>query len=97
MSVLSGRFLQQGGHFFVTLTGWLDAPPAVGPAPLLGQHSGNVRTDWLKMDDVEIGQLRDANVIAAIARRRRLLRNGARRLAWRRVCSGDSERGSVAA
>ena len=41
-----------------------DAPPAVGPAPLLGQHSGNVLADWLKMDDVAIGTLRDAKVIA---------------------------------
>ena len=40
------------------------APPAVGPAPLLGQHSGNVLADWLKMDDVAIGTLRDAKVIA---------------------------------
>jgi crotonobetainyl-CoA:carnitine CoA-transferase CaiB-like acyl-CoA transferase len=50
-----------------TMSGWPvrfgDAPPAVGPAPLLGQHSGNVLTDWLKMDDVAIGTLRDAKVI----------------------------------
>jgi hypothetical protein len=32
--------------------------------PLLGQHSGNVLADWLKMDDAEIGQLRDGKVIA---------------------------------
>jgi len=30
----------------------------------LGQHSGNVLADWLKMDDVAIGTLRDGNVIA---------------------------------
>jgi crotonobetainyl-CoA:carnitine CoA-transferase CaiB-like acyl-CoA transferase len=51
-----------------TMSGWPvrfgDAPPAVGPAPLLGQHSGNVLADWLKMDDVAIGTLRDAKVIA---------------------------------
>jgi crotonobetainyl-CoA:carnitine CoA-transferase CaiB-like acyl-CoA transferase len=51
-----------------TMTGWPvrfgDAPPAVGPAPLLGQHSGNVLADWLKMDDAEIGPLRDSKVIA---------------------------------
>jgi len=51
-----------------TMSGWPvrfgDAPPAVGPAPLLGQHSGNVLADWLKMDDGAIGTLRDAKVIA---------------------------------
>jgi crotonobetainyl-CoA:carnitine CoA-transferase CaiB-like acyl-CoA transferase len=51
-----------------TMSGWPvrfgDAPPAVGPAPLLGQHSGNVLADWLMMDDVAIGKLRDAKVIA---------------------------------
>jgi formyl-CoA transferase len=51
-----------------TMSGWPvcfgDAPPTVGLAPLLGQHSGNVLTDWLKMDDVSIGTLRDAKVIA---------------------------------
>jgi crotonobetainyl-CoA:carnitine CoA-transferase CaiB-like acyl-CoA transferase len=35
-----------------TMSGWPvrfgDAPPAVGPAPLLGQHSGDVLADWLK-------------------------------------------------
>jgi crotonobetainyl-CoA:carnitine CoA-transferase CaiB-like acyl-CoA transferase len=50
------------------MSGWPvrfgDAPPAVDPAPLLGQHSGNVLADWLKMDDVAIGTLRDAKVIA---------------------------------
>jgi hypothetical protein len=30
----------------------------------LGQHSGNVLADWLKMDDVAIGTLHDAKVIA---------------------------------
>src|SRR5215475_500389 len=51
-----------------TMSGWPvrfgDAPPAVGPAPLWGQHSGNVLADWLKMDDVVIDTLRDARVIA---------------------------------
>jgi crotonobetainyl-CoA:carnitine CoA-transferase CaiB-like acyl-CoA transferase len=50
------------------MSGWPvrfgDAPPAVGPAPLLGQHSGGVLADWLKMDDNEIGELRDSKVIA---------------------------------
>ena len=51
-----------------TMSGWPvrfgDAPPAVAPAPLLGQHSGNVLADWLKMDDIAIGTLREAKVIA---------------------------------
>jgi crotonobetainyl-CoA:carnitine CoA-transferase CaiB-like acyl-CoA transferase len=41
-----------------------DAPPPVAPVPLLGQQSGNVLADWLKMDDIAIGTLRDAKVIA---------------------------------
>jgi crotonobetainyl-CoA:carnitine CoA-transferase CaiB-like acyl-CoA transferase len=53
------------------MSGWPvrfgDAPPAVGPAPLLGQHSGNILADWLKMDDAEIDQLRDSKVIAGDA------------------------------
>jgi formyl-CoA transferase len=51
-----------------TMSGWPvrfgDAPPTIGPAPLLGQHSGNVLADWLKMDDVAIDTLRQAKVIA---------------------------------
>jgi formyl-CoA transferase len=39
-------------------------PPAVGPAPLLGQHSGNVLADWLKMDNDGIGSLLAKKVIA---------------------------------
>ena len=39
-------------------------PPAVQPAPLLGQHSGNVLADWLKMDNDAIGALKTAKVIA---------------------------------
>ncbi len=38
-------------------------PPAVKPAPLLGQHSGNVLGDWLKMDKDAIGALKAAKVI----------------------------------
>ena len=38
-------------------------PPAVKPAPLLGQHSGNVLGDWLKMDKDAIGALKSAKVI----------------------------------
>ena len=38
--------------------------PAVPPAPLLGQHSGNVLGDWLKMDRDAIGALKAAKVIA---------------------------------
>jgi hypothetical protein len=51
-----------------TMRGWPvrfgDAPPPVAPVPLLGQQSGNVLADWLKMDDIAIGTLRDAKVIA---------------------------------
>ena len=39
-------------------------PPAVGPAPLLGQHSGNVLADWLKMNKDAIGTLKSDKVIA---------------------------------
>ena len=39
-------------------------PPALGPAPLLGQHSGNVLADWLKMDKDSIGALKNDKVIA---------------------------------
>jgi formyl-CoA transferase len=50
------------------MSGWPvrfgDAPPAVGPAPLLGQHSGDVLADWLGMDDNAIGELRAGKVIA---------------------------------
>jgi crotonobetainyl-CoA:carnitine CoA-transferase CaiB-like acyl-CoA transferase len=34
------------------------------PAPLLGQHSGEVLADWLKMDRDAIGALKSAKVIA---------------------------------
>jgi formyl-CoA transferase len=39
-------------------------PPAVGPAPLLGQHSGDVLADWLKMDPAAIRELKGGKVIA---------------------------------
>ncbi len=39
-------------------------PPAVGPAPLLGEHSSTVLADWLKMDADTIGSLKAAKVIA---------------------------------
>jgi crotonobetainyl-CoA:carnitine CoA-transferase CaiB-like acyl-CoA transferase len=39
-------------------------PPAVMPAPLLGQHSGEVLADWLKLDRDAIGALKSAKVIA---------------------------------
>ena len=39
-------------------------PPAVGPAPLLGQHSANVLEDWLKLDKDTIGTLANDKVIA---------------------------------
>jgi formyl-CoA transferase len=39
-------------------------PPAVGPAPLLGEHGGDVLSEWLQMDRDAIGALRSARVIA---------------------------------
>ena len=39
-------------------------PPAVGPAPLLGQHSGDVLADWLKIDNDTIGALKNEKVIS---------------------------------
>jgi formyl-CoA transferase len=40
------------------------APPAVGPAPLLGQHSAEVLADWLKLEKTAISSLRDSKVIS---------------------------------
>ena len=39
-------------------------PPAVGPAPLLGQHSAEVLADWLKLDKGAINTLQSGKVIA---------------------------------
>jgi len=39
-------------------------PPAVGPAPLLGQHSSNVLADWLKMDPDHIATMKTDKVIS---------------------------------
>lgn len=38
-------------------------PPAVGAAPLLGQHSGDVLADWISMDRAEIAALKAGKVI----------------------------------
>jgi formyl-CoA transferase len=50
------------------MTGWPvrfgAEPPIVGPAPLLGQHSGNVMADWLEMDGAAIDKLKADKVIA---------------------------------
>src|SRR5262249_15813265 len=50
------------------MTGWpvrfRDAPPPVGPAPLLGQHSADVLTDWLGINGQAIEALRHGKVIA---------------------------------
>jgi formyl-CoA transferase len=50
------------------MSGWPvrfgDAPPKVGPAPLLGEHSGDVLADWLKLDGATLAELRAAKVIA---------------------------------
>ncbi len=39
-------------------------PPAVKAAPLLGEHSGEVLAEWLRMDKAAIGALKSAKVIA---------------------------------
>ena len=39
-------------------------PPAIGPAPLLGQHSADVLADWLRMDADAIDELKAGKVIA---------------------------------
>jgi crotonobetainyl-CoA:carnitine CoA-transferase CaiB-like acyl-CoA transferase len=50
------------------MSGWPvsfgNEPPALGPAPLLGQHSGEVLADWLGMDSDAIATLKSAKVIA---------------------------------
>jgi formyl-CoA transferase len=39
-------------------------PPALGPAPLLGQHGAEVLAEWLQYDSDRIAALRDAKVLA---------------------------------
>jgi formyl-CoA transferase len=38
-------------------------PPAVKPAPLLGEHSGEALKDWLGMTDAQVAALRDDKII----------------------------------
>jgi formyl-CoA transferase len=49
------------------MSGWPvrfgDAPPAVGPAPLLGEHSGDVLADWLGVEAGTIAELKAGKVI----------------------------------
>jgi crotonobetainyl-CoA:carnitine CoA-transferase CaiB-like acyl-CoA transferase len=49
------------------MTGWpvrFDGrPPSVKPAPLLGQHSGEVLKDWLGMNEEQVSALRADKVI----------------------------------
>jgi formyl-CoA transferase len=51
-----------------TMSGWPvrfgGETPRVGVAPLLGQHSGDVLADWLKLDAAAIGALKAGKVIA---------------------------------
>lgn len=51
-----------------TMSGWPvrfgGAPPAVGPAPLLGQHSRDVLADWLGLEQTDVARLEAAKVIA---------------------------------
>jgi crotonobetainyl-CoA:carnitine CoA-transferase CaiB-like acyl-CoA transferase len=50
------------------MSGWPvrfgDAPPRVGPAPLLGEHSGEALADWLGLDTAAIAELKAGKVIA---------------------------------
>ena len=60
--------MQHAANGTYVMSGWPvrfgGEPPKVGPAPLLGQHSGNVLADWLKMDKDAIRALKSAKVIA---------------------------------
>ena len=51
-----------------TMSGWPvrfgGQTPGVGVAPKLGEHSGDVLADWLKMDGGAIGALKAAKIIA---------------------------------
>jgi formyl-CoA transferase len=38
-------------------------PPRVAPSPMLGQHTGDVLTNWLGLSDGEIEKLRSSNVV----------------------------------
>jgi len=50
-----------------TMSGWPvrfgGTTPAVGLAPLLGEHSGSVLGEWLELDGGAIAELKDAKVI----------------------------------
>src|SRR5262245_18211584 len=58
-----------------TMNGWPvrfgDAPPAVGPAPLLGQDSGKLLADWLKTDDLAIAPCATPSSLRVMQRLRR--------------------------
>ncbi len=51
-----------------TMSGWPvrfgEAPPPIGPAPLLGEHSGEVLQDWLGLSPEAVAELAKARVIA---------------------------------
>jgi len=38
-------------------------PPPVKPAPLLGEHTGDVLSHWLGLDDKAVGNLRESGVV----------------------------------
>ena len=38
-------------------------PPPVKPAPLLGEHTGDVLNHWLNLDDAAVGNLRGSGVV----------------------------------
>jgi crotonobetainyl-CoA:carnitine CoA-transferase CaiB-like acyl-CoA transferase len=39
------------------------SPPPVKPAPLLGEHTGDVLNHWLNLDDAAVGNLRNSGVV----------------------------------
>jgi len=59
--------IQHPDHGAFKMAGWpvrFDGrPPSVKPAPLLGQHSGEVLKDWLGMNEEQVSALRADKVI----------------------------------
>ena len=59
--------IQHPAHGAFKMAGWPvrfnGIPPAVKPAPLLGQHSAEALKDWLGMADAQVAALRDDKII----------------------------------
>jgi formyl-CoA transferase len=59
--------IQHPAHGAFKMAGWPvrfnGHPPAVKPAPLLGEHSGEALKDWLGMTDQQVAALRDDKII----------------------------------